>query len=210
MSTHTAGCPKEANKMLSNLWNGFCYSPDDKGGGGNGDDDKADDKDKSQDKDKGKALAWKPWHDALPKEAQELIATRESGLKTALDTERDARKTAETDLRSVAKKLEKGSEAQKEVLKLADTVAEGNRKSDFYEDAHKAGVSNLKLAFIVATDEGLFDKRGNANFDKLKEGFPELFGKKRVVDPNAGDGTDTLPDGQKKDMNAFIRASRQK
>lgn len=191
--------------MLSTLWNGFCYSPDDKGGNGKDPDDKADDKDKSQGKDK--SLAWKPWHDALPKEAQELIATRESGLKTALDTERDARKTAETDLRSVAKKLEKGSEAQKEVLKLADDVAEGSRKSDFYEDAHKAGVTNLKLAFLVATDEGLFDKRGNANFDKLKESFPELFGKKRVVDPNAGEGTGTLPDGQKKDMNAFIRGA---
>ncbi len=191
--------------MLSNLWNGFCYSPEDKGGGGNGDDDQAKDKDKGKDEDKGKSLAWKPWHDALPKEAQELIATRESGLKTALDSERDARKDAEKDLRAVAKDLEEGSEAQKKVLTLADDVAEGTKKADFYEDAHKAGVSNLKLAFLVATDEGLFDKRGNANFDKLKEGFPELFGKKRVVDPNAGDGTDTLPDGQKKGMNEYIR-----
>lgn len=195
--------------MLSNLWNGFCYSPDDKSGGGNGDDDKAKDKDKDKgkDEDKGKSLAWKPWHDALPKEAQELIATRESGLKTALDSERDARKDAEKDLRAVAKDLEEGSEAQKKVLTLADDVAEGTKKADFYEDAHKAGVSNLKLAFLVATDEGLFDKRGNANFDKLKEGFPELFGKKKIIDPNAGDGTDTLPDGQKKDMNAYIRAA---
>ena len=192
--------------MLSNLWNGVFYSPDDKGGGGK-DDDKAGDKDKGDKGGKEETLVWKPWHDALPKEAQELIATRESGLKTALDTERDARKTAETDLRAVAKKLEKGSEAQKEVLKLADTVAEGTKKSDFYEDAHKAGVSNLKLAFLVATDEGLFDKRGNANFDKLKENFPELFGKKKVVDSSAGDGTGTLPSGQKKDMDAFIRAA---
>ena len=196
--------------MLSNLWNGFCYSPEDKGGGGNGDDDKAKDKekDKGEDKDKGKSLAWKPWHDALPKEAQELIATRESGLKTALDSERDARKDAEKDLRAVAKDLEEGSEAQKKVLTLADDVAEGTKKADFYEDAHKAGVSNLKLAFLVATDEGLFDKRGNANFDKLKEGFPELFGKKRIVDPNAGEGTGRELDGTKADMSEFIRSAR--
>lgn len=193
--------------MLSNLWNGFCYSPDTDGDGGNGDDDQAKDKDKGKDEDKGKSLAWKPWHDALPKEAQELIATRESGLKTALDSERDARKDAEKDLRAVAKDLEEGSEAQKKVLTLADDVAEGTKKADFYEDAHKAGVSNLKLAFLVATDEGLFDKRGNANFDKLKEGFPELFGKKRVTDSNAGDGTGGLPDGKKAGMSEFIRAS---
>ncbi len=194
--------------MLSYLWNGFCYSPDGDGGGGNGDDDKAKDKDKDKgkDEDKGKSLAWKPWHDALPKEAQELIATRESGLKTALDSERDARKDAEKDLRAVAKDLEEGSEAQKKVLTLADDVAEGTKKADFYEDAHKAGVSNLKLAFLVATDEGLFDKRGNANFDKLKEGFPELFGKKPIVDSNAGDGTGKGLDGKKADMNLFIRS----
>lgn len=193
--------------MLSNLQNGVFYSPDDKGGGGNGDDKQADDQSKDKDKEKGKALAWKPWHDALPKEAQELIATRESGLKTALDSERDARKTAEKDLRDVAKKLEEGSEAQKEVLKLADDVADGTRKADFYEDAHKAGVSNLKLAFIVATDEELFDKRGNANFAKLKEGFPELFGKKPIVDPNAGDGTGKTLDGKKAGMSEYIRAA---
>jgi len=192
--------------MLSNLWSSVFYSPDDKDGGGNGDDKQADDKDKG----KGEALAWKPWHDALPKEAQELIATRESGLKTALDSERDARKTAEKDLRDVAKKLEEGSDAQKEVLKLADDVADGTRKADFYEEAHKAGVSNLKLAFLVATDEGLFDKRGNANFDKLKEGFPELFGKKKIIDPNAGDGTGRELDGKKGGMNEFIRSRRKR
>lgn len=191
--------------MLSTLWNGFCYSPDDKGGGGNGDDDKASDKDKGQDK--GKSLAWKPWHDALPKEAQELIATRESGLKTALGTERDARADAEKELRKAAKELEKGSDAEANLLKAADDLAASTTKSEFYEDAHKAGVTDLRLAYIVAKEEELIDKRGNVDFDKLKEAHPSLFGKKRVVDSSAGEGTDTLPDGQKKDMNAFIRGA---
>ena len=132
-----------------------------------------------QPKEEPKSLEWKPWHDALPKEAQELVAEREKGLKSALDSERDARKTAEKDLRDVAKKLEEGSEAQQEVLKLADQVAEGTTKADFYEEAHKAGVSNLKLAYHVATTEDLFDKRGAVNFDKMKEAYPELFGKKQ-------------------------------
>lgn len=160
-----------------------------------------------QPKEEPKALEWKPWHDALPKEAQELVADREKGLKSALDTERDARKTAETDLRTVAKKLEKGSEAQKEVLKLADEVAEGATKADFYEDAHKAGVSNLKLAYHVATTEDLFDKKGNVNFEKMKEAYPELFGKKQVAKGNAGEGTGSAPGGQAMGMNEFIRKS---
>jgi len=158
-------------------------------------------------KEEGKTLEWKPWHDALPKEAQELVAEREKGLKSALDTERDARKTAEKDLRNVAKKLEEGSEAQQEVLKLADQVAEGTTKADFYEEAHKAGVSNLKLAYHVAITEELIDKRGAVNFEKMKEAYPELFGKKQVPRGDAGEGTGTAPGGKDISMNAFIRRS---
>ena len=158
-----------------------------------------------QPKEESKALEWKPWHDALPKEAQELVAEREKGLKSALDSERDARKTAETDLRAVAKKLEEGSVAQQEVLKLADQVAEGTTKADFYEEAHKAGVSNLKLAYHIATTEELFDKRGAVNFEKMKEAYPELFGRKQVPRGDAGEGTGTAPGGKEISMNAYIR-----
>ena len=158
-----------------------------------------------QPKEEPKSLEWKPWHDALPKEAQELVAEREKGLKSALDSERDARKTAETDLRAVAKKLEEGSEAQQEVLKLADQVAEGTTKADFYEEAHKAGVSNLKLAYHIATTEDLFDKRGAVNFEKMKEAYPELFGKKQVPRGDAGEGTGTAPGGKDISMDAYIR-----
>ena len=160
-----------------------------------------------QPKEESKALEWKPWHDALPKDAQTLIAEREGGLKSALGTERDARKEAEKSLREVAAKLEKGSEAQKEVLRLADENAATNTKAEFYEDAHKAGVSNLKLAYHVATTEELFDKRGGVNFEKMKEAYPELFGKKQVVKGNAGEGTGTAPGGKDVSMNAYIRRS---
>jgi len=194
--------------MLSNLWSGIFYSPDDDGGGGNGDDDQANDKDKG--KGAGEVLDYKTWHASQPKEIQDLIATDRVGLTKALGTEREARATAEKELRKSAKALEKGSQAEKDLLRAADDLAASNTKSEFYEDAHKAGVSNLKLAFLVATDEGLFDKRGNANFDKLKEGFPELFGKKKIIDPNAGDGTTLLPDGKKADMNLFIRKGARK
>ena len=191
--------------MLSELLKGWYFS---EGGGGGSADSKADPEadPNAQAGDGGEVLEWDTWHKALPEPAQQLIAQRESGLKTALASERDARKTAEKDLRDVAAKLEKGSEAQNEVIKLADAVAEGTAKADFYEEAHKAGVSNLKLAYHVASTEGFMDKRGNANFDKMKEQYPELFGRKAPPPSgNAGDGTGTAPTGKKKDMNTFIR-----
>ena len=156
---------------------------------------------------KAEELKWETWHDALPEPAKKLVSDHVSGLKTALASERDARGTAEEDLRKVAADLEKGSDAQKKVLKLADEVAAGNTKADFYEDAHKAGVSNLKLAFHVATNEDLFDKRGIVDFEKLKKDYPELFGKKKVPDGSAGDGTGSgLPKGSE-GMNEYIRNS---
>jgi len=189
--------------MLSELLNGWYFSTD---GGGGEEKPKEGEGDPKGKEEGGEVLEWDTWHKALPEPAQKLIAERESGLKTALATERDARKTAEKDLRDVAKKLEKGSDAQKEVIKLADAVAETTAKADFYEDAHKAGVSNLKLAHYVAASEGFMDARGNANFEKMKEQYPELFGRKASLPSgNIGDGTDAAPTGKKKDMNTFIR-----
>ena len=185
---------------MSRFMEGLYFSPDDGAGDGNGADEKPDEKPGKAD-----APKWETWHDALTEPAQKLIAEHTSGLKTALKTERDARKDAEKDLRAVAADLEKGSDAQKKVLELADAEAAANTKADFYDDAHKNGVTNLKLAYIVAKDEGLFDKRGNVNFGRMKENFPELFGKKKPPDGSAGEGTGGGLPGEKQDMNAAIR-----
>jgi len=194
--------------MMNNLFERMIVLDKDGGAGG---DDKDGDGEGDLSKDKGKtqpeALDWDAWHKTLPKEVQALIVERESGLRTALKTERDARGEAEKDLRDVAKKLEEGSEAQKEVLKLADAVAVGNTKADFYEDAHEAGISNLKLAYHVAITEDLFDKRGNVDFEKMKKDFPELFVKSPRKPPGgagAGAGDDL---GQPASMNEYIRRS---
>ena len=185
---------------MGTLKNGLYFAPDDGGAGGSGEADGEENQGEQAD-----VLVWDTFHDSLKPEAQALIATRESGLKTALSSERDARKTAEKDLRDVADKLEKGSQAQKDVLELADAVAAGTLKSDFYEDAHKSGVTNLKLAYLVAKDDDLFDKRGNVNFEKMKEANPELFGRKIIPDVGAGDGTGSRDMPKKVDMNAMIR-----
>jgi len=183
--------------MLSDLYDFIRWEKDGGGGG---------DAETNQEDSQAQELDWETWHAAQPDETKELLSKWEHGLKTALDTERDARKSAEKDLRDVAKKLEEGSEAQNEVLKLADQVASSNTQVDFYEEAHKAGVTNLKLAYHVATTEGLIDKRGNVDFEEMKKDFPELFGRKKVTDTSAGDGTGSTPGGGKRGMNEFIRS----
>jgi hypothetical protein len=145
------------------------------------------------------------WFEEQPDEIKGLVEGHVKGLKTALGSERDARDKAEKDLRDVAAKLEKGSEAQKQVLELADAVQEGNTKADFYEDAHAAGVSNLKLAWHIAKTEELFDKRGVVDFEKMKANYPELFGRLSKTPPGnvgAGGNQKLAP---ARSMNEFIR-----
>lgn len=186
--------------------NGLFYSPDDGGANGDGNGDPKGNSDGNSDGDGQEALGWDTFHASLAPEAQKLIADRESGLKSALSNERDARKEAEKNLRDVAADLEKGSEAQKSVLKLADDLAVQTAKADFYEDAHAANVTNLKLAYHIATTEGFISDRGRVDFDGMKKEYPELFAKKFVPEGGAGDGTGTRPPGKSLTMNDLIRA----
>ena len=185
---------------MGTLKNGLYFAPDDGGAGGSGEADGEENQGEQAD-----VLEWETWHGSQTPEAQKLVAGHVSGLKTALGSERDARDKAESDLRAVAKELEDGSKAQKEVLRLADDNAAISAKADFYEDAHKSGVTNLKLAYLVAKDDDLFDKRGNVNFEKMKEANPELFGRKVIPDVGAGDGTGSRDMPKKVDMNSMIR-----
>jgi hypothetical protein len=154
------------------------------------------------------ALNYDAWLKEQPKPVQELMAENVKGLKTALDSERDARKDLEKQLRELAAKAEKDSDAQKKLTEMADQMGTADRKADFYEQAHAAGVTNLRLAYVVAVQDDLFDRKGQVSFETLKKSYPELFGsdKKPPTQTNAGAGTGQAPDGHA-DMNAWIRTS---
>lgn len=150
------------------------------------------------------ALTFEAWQAALPDDQKALIEGHTKGLKSALDSERGTRKDLEKQLRDLAKKAESGSEAQTQLTQLADNLQAADRKADFYEAAHAAGVKNLKLAYTVATTEELFDKHGRANFDEMKKSYPELFGAVATPRGDAGSGTQTSQGG-KGNMNDAIR-----
>jgi hypothetical protein len=126
-----------------------------------------------------------------PEPIKTLITEHEKGLRSALDSERVSRGELEGQLREAAKKLAaKEPEMQKVLTEMADKVAEHDRRADFYDAAHAAGVTNLKLAYVVAVQDELFDKKGNVNFETLKGKYPELFaGKAQPPKGNAGAGT---------------------
>ena len=148
---------------------------------------------------------YEQWVSKLKPAEKAALEGHTRGLKSALDSERASRKSLEKQLRDLAKASQEGSDAQKKLVEMADKMAEADRRADFYDSAHAAGVTNLKLAYLVAVQDELFDRRGGVDFTALRTSYPELFGQtKKVTKGNAGSGTDeTTPTGG--DMNAWIR-----
>jgi hypothetical protein len=139
----------------------------------------------------GTPLEFDAWIKDQPAEVKTLLEGHEGGLKTALTSERENRKKLEKDLRELAGKADKGSDAEKKLTEMADQVSESDRRAEFYEEAHAAGVTNLKLAYLVAQTDELFDKRGRVNFETVKGSYPELFGgKPKPPKGNAGEGSE--------------------
>jgi len=149
---------------------------------------------------------YEAWLEGQPAEVKTLLDTHTQGLKSALDSERGTRKDLEKQVRDLAGKAEKGSEAEAQLTKLADDLANEGRRADFYQSAHAAGISDLRLAYLVAVQDEMFDKRGAVNFEELKRTYPLLFGGKPGTPPgNAGAGTGSTPAPPVDDVNAAIR-----
>lgn len=139
---------------------------------------------------------------------QTLISEHISGLKTALQSEREQRRGFERELREAARQAEEGSTARQQLDRLGESLALTERQAAFYEAAHGAGITNLKLAWLaVQQDEGLQDRAGNVNLDSLKEKYPELFATQRPQTPagNAGSGTGGSPPAAGQSMDDWIR-----
>jgi len=133
--------------------------------------------------DTGKVLDYAAWIQEQPDEIKGAIETHTAGLKKALETERDERKRYQAELREAAKKLEAGSEARKALEEHAAKLQETERMAQFYDAAHTQGCSNLRLAYLAATDAGLVRNDGSADWETLKARVPELFGRREAPPP---------------------------
>jgi hypothetical protein len=154
----------------------------------------------------GETLTFDGWIKDQPDDVKNLLEGHTKGLKSALESERGSRKDLEKQLRELAKKAEAGSDTEAQLTALADQQATATRRADFYESAHREGVTNLKLAYTVAVSDDLFDKKGNVDFAEMKKSYPELFGQAPSANANAGSGT-KVPPKPTKSMNDFIRKS---
>src|SRR5574341_1211547 len=101
----------------------------------------------------GTPATWEDFIKGQPEPIQTLFNEHTKGLRTALQSERDARTKLEADLKAVSNRLDKDSDARKELEKVQADLQADHRRIDFYEDAAAAGVSNFRLAWLMVQDD---------------------------------------------------------
>jgi DNA repair exonuclease SbcCD ATPase subunit len=152
------------------------------------------------------AVTWESILSELPDEHKGLYEQHVSGLKNALEGEKERRRELSERLQDATSQLEAGSEIRTQLEQLTQQLKEAERRADFVEQSMAQGVINNRLAYLAAQEVGAFDRRGNVNWQTLKEQFPELFKQPIAPRGNAGNGTGTPPSGGGPDIDAIIRA----
>lgn len=123
-------------------------------------------------------LTWDTWLAGQDETVKGLLEDHTKGLKSALQSERDQRKSFEKQLSDLSKQAEEGSELRASLDKLADDVTNANARADFFEAAADPalGLRDARLAWqIVAANADEFTRRGKPDFDALKTAHPILF-----------------------------------
>jgi len=167
------------------------------GGANNNDDNKNDNKDTSQ--------SWEDFLKTLAPEAQELYNGHVAGLKSTVSNTRKERDDLASKLKKATETVEKGSEAQKQLDAISAELEEQKLRADFAEMAVKPeiGCSNPKLAWLVAKQEGYFDKKGNPDWEAIRKTAPELFIKMpKTITGGGNSGDNSNPSNS---INAAIR-----
>ena len=88
----------------------------------------------------------------------------------------------------------RGQRGRKDAGRDVHALEQAEQRASFYEEAGRPeiGCSNPRAAFLVASAEGLFTKRGDPDWPAIKAAAPELFGRK-TPPGNAGTGSNAPP-----------------
>jgi hypothetical protein len=120
-------------------------------------------------------LTFETFLESQSDEVKGLVESHTRGLKAALESEREGRKAQAKQLAELAKKAEKGSEAEKALTEAATQAKAAESRATFYASAHAAGVQDLELAYLAAQRDGLLSDSGSCDLESLKKRHPSLF-----------------------------------
>ena len=152
----------------------------------------------------GTPASFDEWIGKQPAEVQALYTAHTTGLHNTVKATRDERDTLAKQIKDLLPKAEKGSELERTLTDLSGKLEASERRAQFVEEAIKPeiGCRNPKAAYALALSDNLFDRKGQPDWQSIKQAAPELFGA-AGVNANAGNGTQNQP--VKTGMNEFIR-----
>lgn len=155
-----------------------------------------------------KPTSFEEWLKGQSQQVRDWIDGHVTGLKNALQSQKDANASLRAKLQSVSEDSKKDAEGR--IAAMQAELAAERQRNTFNEGAAKLGIKNSKLAFIAAKEAGLLHEDGTLKEDKFKEQFPELLGvtepiKKPVTGAGAGAG-EVKPVGDM-NWNDAVRAS---
>lgn len=132
----------------------------------------------------GQALTFETWHGSLPDDHKGLVDSHVSGLKSALERQKESNQELRKQLQEALASKE-ANDTQK-IADIQGRLEESDRKGKFYESAIEAGVKNVRLAYIAAKEDGLILKDGRVDADKLRASYPEFFAAKPPTNVSQG------------------------
>ena len=189
------------------------YSPDDVGGGTMEETDPgaetAQAQEGNEEQESQAPNTWDEYIETLDDTAKSLYDDHITGLKNTVQATRDERDTFKSQLAEVIQALDgkKPGQVREELEALQSNMADLSRRSQFFEEAAALTgpdrCSNVRLAWMTATADDLFNRDGSPDWAAIKEIAPEIFGTK-VPQAHAGGGTNKPP-ADSVDPNAILR-----
>jgi len=144
------------------------------------------------------------WMEDQPEDVKTMFEEHVTGLKTALQSERDGRKDDLKKLRELEKQAETGSDLGRQLAEMTKSMKDMELRTKFIESAGVAGVkANLvKAAYLTANADGLVSE-DKIDFEGLKTKYPDFFGSE--PQPRANAAEQNQANGGKLDMNDWVR-----
>ncbi len=130
------------------------------------------------------------WLETQDESVKTLINNRFSALETTVKAVREERDNFGRELKSLARNVDKESDAGKQLDELRNKLKLSERKSTFLEAASKQGITKPSVVYAYATNENMFTEDGEPDWARMKETVPELF---KVSDVKTHAGTNTNP-----------------
>ena len=156
----------------------------------------------------GAPQTWDAFVEALPAETRALYDQSVTGLRNTVQATRQERDTLKARVDALVGALDGKEPAavKQQLTELQTELATANQRAAFYEDAGRPeiGCRNPRLAFMVASSDGLFTRTGSPDWTAIKGAAPELFGPAKPQG-NAGSGTGSPPPSGKESMDDIIR-----